>query len=125
MENFYTNIPVKTNTDSGNSVIQAFDAYVNNPLEIKVSTINGMTGFFESKGFDKLSAETVSVAIIKQSKQDGVNPMELLDTLSGLNQVEISAVIAEILNYNRYKTSFLGYAREFSPVEEVHRNVVA
>jgi hypothetical protein len=124
MANFYTNIPTKTNSDSGNSTVQAFDAYYTKPLEIKVSTINGMTGFFESKGFDKISAETISVAIIKQAKQDGANPMEILDTLIGLDKVEISAVVAEILNYNRYKTSFLGYAQEFSPVEEVNRNVV-
>jgi hypothetical protein len=125
MSTFYTNIPTRINNDSANATVQAFDAYYTNPLELKASTLNGMTGFFESKGFDKSSAETMSVAIIKQAKQDSANPMEVLDTLSGLDKVEISSVVAEVLNYNRYKTSFLGYAQEFTPVEEVHRNVIA
>ena len=35
-----------------------------------------------------------------------------------------SITVAEILNYNRFKTSFLGYARQFSPTDEVARNII-
>jgi hypothetical protein len=51
--------------------------------------------------------------------------MQILDTLKGLDSVEISALVAEILNYNRFKTSYLGYALAFTPRIEVSRNIVA
>lgn len=119
---YYTNVPP---SDTDQSTVQAFDAYYTAPLEIPTGTFDAMRGFFESKGFDKLSAEAVSTAIIRQSKVDGVNPMSMLDTLQGLTSVQMSNVVSEILNYNRFKTSFLGYAYDYNPLTEVQRNVVA
>lgn len=119
----YNNLPSKTTSDS--AIVQAFDAYTSQPLEIDASTLDAMRGFFTSRGFDKTSAESVSVTIIKQAKQDGYNPMQILDSLKGLDSVEISALVAEIVNYNRFKTSFLGYALAFSANNEVARNIQA
>jgi hypothetical protein len=45
--------------------------------------------------------------------------------MKGLTDVEISGLITEILNYNRFKTSSLGTASPFTPAEEVARNIVA
>ena len=119
----YNNLPSKTTSDS--AIVQAFDAYTSQPLEIDASTLEAMRGFFTNRGFDKTSAESVSVTIIKQAKQDGYNPMQILDSLKGLDSVEISALVAEIVNYNRFKTSFLGYALAFSANNEVARNIQA
>lgn len=116
----YNNIPPVNTVDP---TVRIFDSYYNQPLELKSSTLNAMKGFFESKGFDKVAAESIAVTIIRQSKAESQNPMEIIDTLKGFNNLEISAVVSEILNYNRYKSSFLGYAHVFSPVEEVRRNV--
>jgi hypothetical protein len=123
MSNLYSNIPPhKTTADA---TVQAFDNYYSAPLELSASTLAAMTGFFTNRGFDSISAESVSVIIMKQAKIDGYNPMQILDTLKGIDTAEISALVAEILNYNRFKTSFLGYAREFTPHDEVQRNVIA
>ena len=84
-----------------------------------------MVGFFENKGFQQASAESTAVVIMKQAKLDGYNPMTILDTLKGLESVEISALVGEILNYNRLKTSLLGYANQFTPSPEITRNIVA
>jgi hypothetical protein len=84
-----------------------------------------MQGYFTNKGFDEVASEQISVTIITQSKQDGYNPMQILDTLRGLSTVELSGLIAEILNYNRLKTSSLGYAPTISPNPEVARNIIA
>ena len=116
----YTNIPPSNLSDP---TVRIFDSYYNQPLELKSSTLNAIKGFFESKGFDKVAAESISVTIIKQAKAESQNPMEVIDTLKGFSNLEISAVVSEILNYNRYKSSFLGYSQEFIPVEEVHRNI--
>ena len=123
MSNLYSNIPPhKTTADA---TVQAFDNYYSAPLELSASTLAAMTGFFTQRGFDNVSAESVSVIIMKQAKIDGYNPMQILDTLKGIDTAEISALVAEILNYNRFKTSFLGYAREFTPHAEVQRNIIA
>lgn len=44
--------------------------------------------------------------------------------MKGLNNVEISALVAEIINYTRFKTSFLGYGQTYITNVEVDRNVL-
>lgn len=119
----YNNLPSKSKSDT--AIVQAFDAYSSQTLEIDVSTLDAMRGFFTGRGFDTTAAESVSVTIIKQANRDGYNPMQILDSLKGLDSVEISALVAEIINYNRFKTSFLGYALAFSANQEVARNIQA
>ena len=122
MADLYSNLPASNNS---NSMVKAYDAYFNKPLELETNVLNGMKGFFASRGFEESSAESISVIIIKQAKSDGYNPMTILDTLKGLDNVEISALVSEILNYNRFKSSFLGYARQFNTSNEISRNILA
>jgi hypothetical protein len=62
--------------------------------------------------------------LLKQAKLDKIPVFQLLDTLKSLNGVELSAIIAEILNNNRPSSSALGYR---SPSVDVYktRNVAA
>jgi hypothetical protein len=122
MTDLYSNLP---STNGGTPMVNAYDAYINKPVELDANTLHGMKGFFASRGFEESSAESISVIIIKQAKSDGYNPMTLLDTLRGLDNVEISALVSEILNYNRFKSSFLGYARQFNTSNEINRNIIA
>jgi hypothetical protein len=123
MSNLYSNLP--PNKGSVESTVQAFDNYYTQPLELNAGVLDAMKGFFTSRGFETVAAESIAVVIMKQAKKDGYNPMQILDTLKGLDSVEISALVSEILNYNRVKTSFLGYARQFIPSQEVQRNILA
>jgi len=119
----YTNVPV--NNATVNSTVQAFDAYYSAPLELDANVYTAMTSFFTSRGFEKGPAGSISTVIIKQARIDGYNPIKILDTLRGLDNVQISALVSEIINYNRFKTSFLGYALAFSPNQQVLRNIQA
>lgn len=119
----YSNLP--QSTTAKDETVQFFDAYYSKPLELNANTFNAMKGFFTSRDFDNAAAESITIIIMKQAKIDGYNPMQILDTLKGLDTVEISALVAEILNYNRFKTSFLGYARDFAPNYDVKRNIIA
>jgi hypothetical protein len=123
MNSSYTNVPI--NTSNVNATVQAFDAYYSKPLELDAGVYTAMTSFFTSRGFEKISADNITMVIMKQSKIDGYNPMKILDTLRGLDSVEISALVSEIINYNRFKTSFLGYALAFNPNQQVVRNIQA
>jgi hypothetical protein len=123
MPNIYSNLPLKT-TVNQNATILAFDTYYEKPLELDTNTFEAMKSFFTSRGFETIAAESVVIVIIKQAKKDGYNPMEILDTLKGLTNVEISALVSEIVNNNRLKTSFLGYGLAFEPNFEVARNII-
>ena len=49
---------------------------------------------------------------------------ELLDTLKGLDTLQLSAVVTEVLNYNRSKVSTLGYRLNTSTDKLETRNVL-
>jgi hypothetical protein len=117
----YSNIPTSV---TANQTVQAFDNYYAQPVDIDASTLAAITGYFTSKGFGQVASESIAVIIISQSKRDGYNPMRILDTLRGLNSVDLSALVSEILNYNRFKTSSLGFAQTIVPNGEVYRNIV-
>ena len=119
----YSNIPPEASPT--NSTISAFDNYQKDTIELDTSVFNAMKGFFTSRGFGDVAAESLTTTFMIQSKNDGYNPMQILDVLKGLKSVELSGLVAEILNYNRYKSSSLGYAQKFVPNPEVQRNIIA
>jgi hypothetical protein len=62
--------------------------------------------------------------LLQQAKLDDVNVFQLLDTLTGLNELQLSAVVAEVLNYNRQKNSTLGFRVEDTSEQLEKRNVL-
>ena len=124
MTTYYNNIPQQITNNANNQIVQAFNAYFSSPVELDGTTLDMMTSFFTTRGFDISAAQSVATLLIIQAKKDNYNPLQILDTLKGLDSVELSALVAEVINYNRYKTSFLGYALEFTPNTEVSRNVL-
>lgn len=123
---YYSNLPTQQRTkDDASATLKVFDTYSVAPLNIDATTYDAMAGFFTSRGWGEDAAKSTSYIIIKQAILDNYNPFELIDTLKGLTDVEISALINEIVNYNRYKTSSLGTASPFQPAEEVARNIIA
>ena len=124
MSTSFTNIPY-TNIKSNDSTVQAFNNYYAYPIELHSGTLNALTGFFTSRGFGDMSAQSISVIIMTQAKVDKLNPLAILDTLTGYESVQISAFVSTLLNFNRYKTSFLGVSLKFSPKNVVARNIIA
>lgn len=122
MNQNYSNIPVSSTQDK---TVQAFDSYMTAPVEINSSVLAAMKGYFTERNFGEVAAESIAVTIIKQAKQDGYNPMQILDTLNGLDSVQLSGLVSEILNYNRFKSSSLGYAQQFQTHPEIQRNIIA
>lgn len=117
----YSNLPLSPS----NSISSSADNLYTKPLELDPNTFSMMKGFFESRQFDKVAAETIAVAIIKQAKIDGYNPLQVVDTLKGMDGLALNSVVADILNYNRYKTSMLGHSLSNTPFEPIARNIVA
>jgi len=119
----YTNLPF--NNKNKSSTVDKFEKYQSIPMGIDPAVYAAAVGFFTSRGFDNTAAEMISEVIIMQAKQDGYNPMKILDTLRGLEDVDISGLVAEVLNYNRFKTSSLGYSTKRQINPEIERNIMA
>lgn len=116
----YNNIPPQNKGYAATAYSNTYEK----PTPLETNTFNLMKGFFEAKGFDKTSAESVAVTFIKQASVDGYNPLEVLDTLKGLDTLKLNAVVTEILNFHRYKTSYLGNSTQSPAFEPVARNIV-
>jgi hypothetical protein len=125
MSSVYNNIPASVEPSSADTTVKFFDEFYQVPVEINGTALTAITGFFETKGFEKSSAESVAIIICTQAKRDNLNPFQILDTLGGLESVELSALVGEILNYNRFKTSSLGITTPPRPADEIQRNILA
>lgn len=122
----YSNLPPNSSAaSSSDNTVKFFDQYYVQPLDVDNNSLLLMQAFFEKRGFGKASAEFTSSIIISQATLDGYNPIALLDTLKGLSDAEISGIVAEILNNNRFKSSALGIYFGFSSPDEIQRNIVA
>jgi hypothetical protein len=120
----FNNIPQTRAESNSDLTVKVFDQYFQAPIDLNNNELIAMVGFFENRGFDKDSAESTALVILKQAKKDNYNPMQIMDTLTGLSNVEISGLVAEILNYNRFKTSSLGISQLYSPADDVVRNIL-
>lgn len=118
----YSNLP---NIKEKNSLNKIFNLYSSQPIEINSNVLTAMLGFFTKRGFDNKTAEQISVIVIQQAKKDNYNPMEILDTLKNLDNLEINSLAIEILNFNRINTSFLGFTNNKTINFEIKRNILA
>jgi hypothetical protein len=95
--------------DSSVAVRQFFDKFFQQSVSFPANQIDAVVGFFTKQGFDTTSAESTAIVLLNQARQDGVDVFQLIDTLKQLNDVQLSQVVAQVLNAYREKTSVLGY----------------
>lgn len=117
------NIPV-SNNDNAEPVKTFFNKYFTEPINLPAGEIDAVIGFFEKRKFDKTAAVSVATILLQQAKLDSVNVFELLDTLKGLTELQLSNVVAEILNVNRSKISTLGFKVANTQNQFEKRNIV-
>lgn len=127
MKSQFSNLPQTppANLNSTDGTVESFNTYYSAPVELDAGTVAAMTGFFESKGFEPVAAKSIAVIIMTQARIDDYNPMTVLDSLQGLDGVAISSLATQILNFNRFKSSFLGYSTPLQPFTQVQRNILS
>ena len=103
------NLPTSTAGDSGVEVSQFFDKFFINQISFPSNQIDAVVGFFLKHGFDTDSARNTSIVLLNQARADNINVFELVDTLKKLTEIQLSQVVAQVLNAYREKTSLLGY----------------
>jgi len=121
-----TNLPTDTTNDSAASTKDFFNSYYTEGISLSSNDIDAAIGFFQSRGFDISAASAVSATLLSQSKIEKVNIFKILDTLKGLNSLQLNRIVSEILNYNRLNISTLGYRVDTSENNQYEtRNVIA
>lgn len=103
-----TNVPAETN-NSAIEVQQFFDKFYVNQISFPTNEIEAVLGFFLKHGFDLESSRSTTIVLLNQARVDNVNVFTLIDTLKALTDVQLSQVVAQILNAYRENTSLLGY----------------
>jgi hypothetical protein len=122
----YNNLPKPSpSASSSDQTINQFSSYNDKPVELNQTTQTAMIGFLESRNFSRDSAEVIALTILTQAKRENYNPMALIETMKTLNDIEMSTIVAEVLNFNRFKTSMLGSVQNVAPVDNVRRNIAA
>jgi hypothetical protein len=123
MTKFYINIPKETTNNSANLTVQNLDNYYTTNLPIPAGAFDALKGFFEGNGFGKVASETIAHIIFYQAEIDGYNPLQVIENIQTLNSVDLSALVTEILNFNRFKTSVLGLSVNYSTTADVAREI--
>ena len=119
-----SNLPVDQSVDTSRDVRLFFNNYFNEPITFPAGEIDAVVGFFKKRGFDDLASNSTSIVLLQQAKIDSVEVFQLLDTLKDLSDIQLSAVVAEVLNYNRQKNSTLGYRQQDTSELLEKRNVL-
>ena len=119
-----SNLPKQVETDSSAETKEFFDQYFNKSISFPSNQVDAVIGFFENRGFEKTAAQSVSTVLLTQAKLDNVNVFDLIDTLKGLSKVQLSKIVATILNYNREKISTLGFKTPSDSEKIEKRNIV-
>lgn len=108
-----TNLPIpssdKLTQDSAEPTKLFFDTYGQVPLEFNASEVDATVSFFKSKGFDDDAANITAATLLKQAKLDGTPIFQILDTLTGFDNLDLSSLVGEVLNNNRMSSSTLGF----------------
>lgn len=124
MNKFYNNIPTSTSADSSYNSKVGLSNFYGSELPMNASALDAMRGFFESRGFSQEAADSIAFIMFYQADIDGYNPFDVLENVKGLNSAELTMLVTEILNFNRFKTSFLGMTATYSTQSEVEREIL-
>src|SRR5210317_57878 len=101
-----------------------FNNYFKKEITYNANEVNAVIGYFLKRGFEKIAAINTAAIFLQQAQIDKVPAFVLIDTLKGLNAVELNSVISQILNLYRAKTSSLGFTTSSETRLFDERNII-
>lgn len=110
--------------DSASKTKAFFDNYGKKSINFASNEIDAIISFFESKGFEKQAAQSTSIVILQQAKAENKPVFELVEDLKKFDTVQLTDLVAAVLNNNRNKISKLGYKQTSTTQTFNERNVV-
>ena len=117
--------PTEISIDSASGAKKFFNSYYEKNISFSADTLDATVDFFKKRGFEETAATTVSSVLLSQAKIEGTPIFKLLDTLKGFDEVQLSQVVQEVLNYRRIRISTLGTKVDNSKLFEYEkRNII-
>jgi hypothetical protein len=110
--------------DSAEPTRDFFNRYFTQSISFPSNQVDAVVGFFENRGFEKTAAASVASILLEQSKIDGINVFDLLESLKSFDKIKLTALTTAILNANRSAISKLGYREENVPKTFEARNIL-
>lgn len=104
-----TNLPSPASASRDAEIKQFFDKSYTTEVSFPAGEIDAVIGFFQRRDFDITSSRTLAIVLLNQARTDNVNVFTLLETLKSIPTLQLSSVVAQILNAYREKTSLIGY----------------
>lgn len=117
-----SSLPIRTESND-KRVTEFFDKYFTEKLSFASNEVDAVIGFFEQRGFARSAAISTGTILLQQAKLDNIKIFELLDTLKQFDEIKLSAVVAEVLNYNRLSSSTLGFKSTTTVTTLEKRNI--
>lgn len=114
-----------TPSSATESLVQFLSGLEKDRTELNGGQYDAVVAFFSNRGYDTESSRSIAYVLMKQAKVDGANVFTVIDTLEGTTELELSQLVAEILNAYRYKTSVLGYKNNKTTQSHITRNIKA
>ena len=107
--NLNTNLPQNLNNDGAAGVRSFFDKYFQHQITFPSNQIDAVVGYFLKRGFQDQAARSTAIVLLNQAAVDNINVQQLLDSLKGVNDAQLSQLVTEVLNIYREKSSVLGF----------------
>ena len=118
-----SSFPNEKKTDRSNDTSKLLNRYYNQEIYYTPSEVDAVIGYFQKRRFDQVAAVNTAAIILQQAGVDKIPVFELIDTLKGINDVQLSNVIAQILNLSRSSCSTIGY-KIIVPNLSEQRNII-
>lgn len=116
-----SNIPDLTNISQNTKL---FNRQFENQIPYKVDEVDAVIGYFLKRGFDQVAAVNTASVLLEQASIDKLPAFKLIDTLKGITDVQLSNIVAQILNLKRSKSSKIGYRIPYTTELFDQRNIM-
>jgi hypothetical protein len=110
--------------DYENTLVFFNNFYNSSSVSYTQNEVDAVVGYFLKRGFEQVAAVNTGGVLLEQAKRDNVPVFKLLDTLEGINEVQLSNIVAQIINANRRKTSSIGYKQQSENQLFDQRNII-
>lgn len=113
-----------SNLTSKELTARFFDNFYNREISYNASEVDAVISYFLKRGFDTIAAINTASVLLQQAEVDKITVFQLIDTLKGVNDVQLSNIVAQILNFNRGKSSKIGYRTANQRLLVEQRNII-
>lgn len=121
-----SNLPLSdASVDSASDAKKFFNFYYEEGLSISANALDAAVEFFRKRGFQESAASTVATVLLSQAKIENTPIFKVLDTMQGLDELQLTQIVQEILNYRRIRISTLATKIDNSVLFEYEkRNII-